>query len=419
MTGEREWSRARVVLFAGLLLIAVVVAFVTIIATASVTSQPLLFLATGWVVFALGACAAVRLVAPLNQRTRIGVATLTILSIVGGFGLLWRGHWSMPSPPPDMRWIDLPSGSHLAYMKLAAPAPTILLPVIFLHGGPGIADMRADASYLRGLAAAGFDVFLYDQLGAGQSTRLADPNGYTLASAVADLDAVRQAIGAERVDLLGYSWGATLAAAYLAAHPNQVAKAVFISPGSMDGGASGLGGLFARLSAWRIAALLWHVLQPRPLLTWEMVQVNPRGAHDFTGDAEMDARFRLINRIAAPALYCHRPSHLTGADPGFYAYAMLLRPAARRDFHRELHDLHTSALIIKGQCDYLSWSSAVDYRDTLPEAKLVYLPQCGHQLFAECPEAFTWVVAEFLDGQPLSFPLVAGSAPPEGYNGPP
>ena len=419
MACERQWSRARVVLFAGLLLIAVIVAFVTVIAAASVTSRPLRFLTTGWVVSALGVCAAVRLVVPLNQRTRIGVATLTILSIAGGFGLLWRGHWSMPSPPPDTRWIDLPSGSHLAYMKLAAPAPTNLPPVIFLHGGPGIADMRADAPYLRGLAAAGFDVFLYDQLGAGRSTRLADPNGYTLASAVADLDAVRQAIGAERVDLLGYSWGATLAAAYLAAHPNRVAKVVFISPGPMDGGASGLGGLFARLSAWRIAALLWHVLQPRPLLTWEMVQVNPRGAHDFAGDAEMDARFRVINRIAAPALYCHRPRHLTGGDPGFYAYAMLLRPAARRDFHRELHDLHTSALIVKGQCDYLSWSSAVDYRDTLLDAKLVYLPQCGHQLFVECPEAFTRVVAKFLDGQPLSFPFVAGSAPPKGYNGPP
>ncbi len=76
MACERQWSRARVVLFAGLLLIAVIVAFVTVIAAASVTSRPLRFLTTGWVVSALGVCAAVRLVVPLNQRTRIGVATL-------------------------------------------------------------------------------------------------------------------------------------------------------------------------------------------------------------------------------------------------------------------------------------------------------------------------------------------------------
>ncbi|WP_317986001.1 hypothetical protein [Streptomyces sp. 5-10] len=51
----------------------------------------------------------------------------------------------------------------------------------------------------------------------------AAPTGYTVARQVADLEAARRRIGANRVVLLGSSWGATLAAEYMAAHQLTVA----------------------------------------------------------------------------------------------------------------------------------------------------------------------------------------------------
>lgn len=65
--------------------------------------------------------------------------------------------------------------------------------------------------------------------------------------AVADLDAFREAIRAPRLYLLGHSWGAMLGAAYLALHPDRVAKVVFASPGPMVGGASDVNDLLGRL----------------------------------------------------------------------------------------------------------------------------------------------------------------------------
>jgi len=42
-----------------------------------------------------------------------------------------------------------------------------------------------------------------------------------------------------------------------------------------------------------------------------------------------------------------------------------------------LRGLATPALVVKGSCDYLPWSVATDYRDTLPAARMVYCPVLG------------------------------------------
>lgn len=54
---------------------------------------------------------------------------------------------------------------------------------------------------------AGFDVYDYAQVGAGLSERLEDVRDYTVARHVADLEAIRADIGADRLVLVGGSVG--------------------------------------------------------------------------------------------------------------------------------------------------------------------------------------------------------------------
>lgn len=417
--GKRR-AAGRGVLFAVLLGLAALAGVAALAGTAALTPRPVAFLAAGWAVFALGAAGVVRLVIRPGRRVRAGLATIVVLSLAGGFALLWHGPVARPpAAPAGTRWASLPTGSRLAYLELPASGQRRhATPVIFLHGGPGVADTAGDAAYLRRLAAAGYDVYLYDQLGVGFSSRLSDPSGYTLARQVADLDAFRRALGARQVDLIGYSWGSTLAAAYLAAHSGQVARVVFVSPGRMVGGTSDANDLLGRLDAagrWRVLSKL---LRPRALLAWTLVQVDPRAAHAYAGDAEMDARFRAIFTATAPALYCDPPKTREHGEAGFYDGYTLQRPSAWRDPHVALRHVRTPALVVKGSCDYLSWASAIDYRDTLPEARLVYLPGAGHRAYAERPDAFFAAVAAFLSGRPLPLPTWTGDAPPPGYQGP-
>lgn len=76
--------------------------------------------------------------------------------------------------------------------------------LIAIHGGPGvISDYLLS---LESLAGPHLAVVTYDQRGVGRSSSpQADPADYTLAMYAEDLDAVRQAIGAESVHLFGHS----------------------------------------------------------------------------------------------------------------------------------------------------------------------------------------------------------------------
>ena len=150
------------------------------------------------------------------------VVSLTLSAVTGVTPDARRG--------PIQYW-DLPTGSHVAYIHYAAQAPTKATPIIFfLHGGPGafIVDHSAAAEHFyRSLTTLGFDVYLYDQIGSGHSARLSDPRQYTVERHISDLEAIRQRLLARRVILIGDSWGAALAAKYIAEHPDSCAKAFF------------------------------------------------------------------------------------------------------------------------------------------------------------------------------------------------
>jgi len=117
-----------------------------------------------------------------------------------------------PDPVPGLEWLNLPDGSRLALHITRAPAAT-QPPIIVVHGGPGVADMAHDAPAFASLATDR-DVYVYDRIGTGASSRLPDPTGYTTARAVQNLEAVRVHTGAPRVVLHGHSWGARFAVAY-------------------------------------------------------------------------------------------------------------------------------------------------------------------------------------------------------------
>jgi proline iminopeptidase len=59
----------------------------------------------------------------------------------------------------------------------------------------------------------------------------------------------------------------------------------------------------------------------------------------------------------------------------------------------------------------------MEYRDTLPNAQLVYLPGSGHQAYMEQPDAYLATVRAFLHGAPLPVQPYTGHEPPSGYSG--
>lgn len=150
----------------------------------------------------------------------------------------------------------------LNVVVLPAPDATRRLPPLFdIDGGPGLPVTKNAGFYLSvgGAYRNGRDIVLVDQRGTGGSNPLhcpalarpeaayaplypaeevaacrkaleakADLTRYGTSEAVADLDAVRAALGYHRIDLFGLSYGTTVALRYLSAYPQRVRAAVLM-----------------------------------------------------------------------------------------------------------------------------------------------------------------------------------------------
>jgi proline iminopeptidase len=180
--------------------------------------------------------------------------------------------------------------------------------------------------------------------------------------------------------------------------------------------------MIGRLGIQQKLAVYALLLQPRALLAYALLQVNPRAAYAFAGDAEMDARFDRVYNRTRPALHCvGKPPGPQLHGLGFYAHYYPQSPASppHPDFLPVLAEQTIPALVIKGRCDYLSWSSAMAYRRALPNARLVYLPGAGHNVYQDEPDQFMAQVRAFLLDQPLPDLPYEEQLPPDDYEGPP
>ncbi len=106
------------------------------------------------------------------------------------------------------------------------------VPLLCLHGGPGGSHDYMES--MRELARDGRRVIFYDQLGCGRSPYPHDPDKWTVQLFVDEVDAVRDALGLDRIHLLGQSWGGMLGMEYALTQPTGVESLIICdSPSSI------------------------------------------------------------------------------------------------------------------------------------------------------------------------------------------
>jgi proline iminopeptidase len=99
-------------------------------------------------------------------------------------------------------------------------------PAVVLHGGPG----GGIAPFLRRFHnPQAYRVILFDQRGCGKSTPFGELRENTTWDLVADMERLRETLGIERWQVLGGSWGSTLALAYAETYPEKVTELILRS----------------------------------------------------------------------------------------------------------------------------------------------------------------------------------------------
>lgn len=265
------------------------------------------------------------------------------------------------------------------YVEVHGSAPGV--PLVLANGGPGF-----DHTYL--LSSSAWDtlaqrrrVVFYDQRGVGRSPALAEGQSCTLADQVADLEAVREHLGADRIDLAGLSWGGLLSMAYAARYPQHIAHLVLIDSAAPK---------------WKDTVFLFQQVFPQEVEQQEAKakakgsdedDFSPEGLHDylamiFYSPEKRDAFFAGAGgRIQTSAQVNHSIS----------------KDVEKVDLTPEIKKFHFPALVITGRYD-MNVAPVTAYRihQAIPGSKFAVFERSGHLPFYEEPEAFVRTIEGFL-----------------------
>jgi len=273
-------------------------------------------------------------------------------------------------------------GRKLAY-KRTGSGPTL----VCHGGGPGFSSL-----YLGDLGGLDerLELILLDPRGTGGSDRPADPRAYAIEDYVDDLEALRRHLGLERIDLLGHSHGGMVAITYAARHPERVERLILASTLARWGPepqAAMEAGVAAR------ADESWY---PDAKAALEAEQ-----AGDFSTDEEMEelalrefpfyfAHFGDEERAYLETLRADS----TNSDPLRYFNEEVWETF---DLRADLERITAPALVITGADDFITGPvPAAEIEQGLADVSKVIIPNCGHLIFFEAPEAFCEAVVSFL-----------------------
>jgi proline iminopeptidase len=284
--------------------------------------------------------------------------------------------------PQDRPCVDCATPAHvngydLYYREIGTDKGTP--PVILVHGGPG----HSSLSFKNGFdfLAEETRVIFYDQRGSGNSQIKPNPEDYTIEQLVEELEALRRdVVNADKVILVGHSFGSAVVQRYAIKYPEHVEKMVIA------------GGI--RINNGMNNRFIWKWFGPALYSTaMGFPPADPAAADAWSmQSAEKDNPSRLFDKTNTKIL----------EDTGTLTFAPWLQislSVTGSDYKTELSQLNIPILFIYGAADsqYTGKPVADELYATLPNCQSVAFEKSGHWAFLEEPEKFQQTLIEFLN----------------------
>lgn len=286
----------------------------------------------------------------------------------------------------------IPGDGAALFYRMVGSGPDVL---VMIHGGPGM-DMGYMVSDFAPLAER-HRLLFYDQRGGGRSELLRnDPALYTMARHVADLEALRQHFGLERMTLVAHSFGPAIAAAYAMAHPDRVARMVLIGPVPPRAG-----NLWTRYGEIIDSRLLPEERAALTKLEAAMVRgvdpVQACRAYWAIAVKPRVARPDLARRVTGD--FCSAGADAIRSGMGV-AGPHTLASLGEWDFRAGLAAVTAPTLVIHGEADAIPMDLVEEWTAALPNAKLMKVPDASHFPYVERPDLVWPAIESFLRAAP-------------------
>jgi len=287
------------------------------------------------------------------------------------------------NPVPGQGFIDVPGGP--VWYKVVGSGPGI--PLLALHGGPGGTSCRL--SLLEPLSDQR-PIVRYDQLGTGRSGRPDDLSLWTVDHFVKELHVLRQKLGLEQIHLLGHSWGASLAAAYV-----------------IEKGTDGIASVI--LSSPLLSTTLW--VEDANIQRSQLPEDVQRTLteHEEAGTTDSD------EYKAASEVYYERhmyagerpepPAECDGAPWSQLIYEYMWGPQefyatgtlVDFDVTDRLNEIDVPVLFLTGQFDEARPETVAGFQKLVPGSQFTVITDVGHDSLSKKPQEYRTILENFLD----------------------
>ena len=277
-------------------------------------------------------------------------------------------------------------GFRVWYRIVGGGAQNEKVPLMILHGGPG-----APHDYLENLEALASEqrrVIFYDQLGCGRSDQPDDPALCYVARFADELETMREALGLERVHILGQSWGGMLAQEYALRQPHGLVSLILANTSSS-------------IPLWIAEANRLRAELP-PEVNQALLKHEQAGTTDSQEylDAVQVFYDRHVCRVRPLPDYVQRAFDQIG-----FVYNYMNGPSefhvigVIKDWDRtaRLPEIHVPTLIISGLHDESTPAINEILHKGIAGSEWVMLPNSSHLAHVEEPERYMQVVNAFLD----------------------
>jgi proline iminopeptidase len=250
-----------------------------------------------------------------------------------------------------------------------------------VNGGPGFDHTYVLCSDAWDTLAKGRRVVFYDQRGNGRSSAIAQGQSCTLGDQIDDLDALREELHAESIDLLGHSWGGYLAMAYAIRHPKHIAHLMIVDSAAPK---------------WADTEFIFKYVYPEGIDRQGPLDFADALGDSAAGHESLEEYFKMLFVSTDK-----RDEFLSGV--GRYRYTksvneVLNADLAKYDMWPALSSLTMPTLVVTGRYDFnVAASTAWKIHHAIPGSRWEVFERSGHLPYFEEPEKFVRVVERFLE----------------------
>jgi proline iminopeptidase len=269
-------------------------------------------------------------------------------------------------------------------------------PIFFIAGGPGGAHVGLRS--FDSLSTTNTLVY-YDGFGRGKSDLAKDVKEYTLSRDVEDLEGLRKAMGFDKINVLGHSYGGLVAQAYALKYPSNVKHLI--------------------LANTFHSYLMWqknddnsnHEIKTNYPEVWDTLMILRKQGYISSDSLHSE----IYGRVPYGFLYAYNPDKFRGSGGNKKPYPNPMNTKlyyqmvgkdgdfivgsdiGNFDFRKDLKSLKMPILIVAGRYDRVAVpEEMVKYKQYCPQAKFVMFERSGHNPQVEEPAKEFSIIKDFL-----------------------